>query len=130
MHITNGERPTGIQLFGNSPEVIEKAVKSAETENPDFIDFNFGCPAPKIAGNGSGSALLKTPDVIGEILKSAYSVTDKPITAKIRIGWDNETKNAVKTATTIEKRCGRNNSTRKNARTNVCSPLIRKQFAK
>ena len=103
MHITNGERPTGIQLFGNSPEVIEKAVKSAETENPDFIDFNFGCPAPKIAGNGSGSALLKTPDVIGEILKSAYSVTDKPITAKIRIGWDNETKNAVKTATTIEK---------------------------
>ena len=103
MHITNGERPTGIQLFGNSPEVIEKAVKSVETENPDFIDFNFGCPAPKIAGNGSGSALLKTPDVIGEILKSAYSVTDKPITAKIRIGWDNETKNAVKTATTIEK---------------------------
>ena len=103
MHITNGERPTGIQLFGNSPEVIEKAVKSVETENPDFIDFNFGCPAPKIAGNGSGSALLKTPDVIGEILKSANSVTDKPITAKIRIGWDNETKNAVKTATTIEK---------------------------
>lgn len=103
MHITNGERPTGIQLFGNSPEVIEKAVKSVEIESPDFIDFNFGCPAPKIAGNGSGSALLKTPDVIGEILKSAYSVTDKPITAKIRIGWDNETKNAVKTATTIEK---------------------------
>ena len=52
-------------------------MKSVETENPDFIDFNFGCPAPKIAGNGSGSALLKTPDVIGEILKSAYSVADK-----------------------------------------------------
>ena len=99
--------PTGIQLFGNSPEVIEKAVKSVETENPDFIDFNFGCPAPKIAGNGSGSALLKTPDVIGEILKSAYSVTDKPITAKIRIGWDNE-----------------------RAHKCMLPPLIRKQFAK
>lgn len=132
MHITNGERPTGIQLFGNSPEVIEKAVKSVETENPDFIDFNFGCPAPKIAGNGSGSALLKTPDVIGEILKSAYSVTDKPITAKIRIGWDNETKNAVKTATTIEKNGAVAITVHGRTRAQMYAPppLIRKQFAK
>ena len=91
MHITNGERPTGIQLFGNSPEVIEKAVKSVETENPDFIDFNFGCPAPKIAGNGSGSALLKTPDVIGVHGRTRAQMYAPPVdTEAIR-----EVKNAV-----------------------------------
>lgn len=102
MEITYAERPCAIQLFGNDPEIMAKSVSLAETQNPDFIDINFGCPAPKISGNGSGSALMKTPELIGEIVKAISSATNLPVTAKIRAGWDENFINAVEVAKIVE----------------------------
>lgn len=102
MKLTEKEYPCGIQIFGNNPEIMAQSVKTVETQNPNFIDINFGCPAPKIADNGSGSALMKSPELIGEIVKSVSSATKLPVTAKIRAGWDENSINAVEVAKIIE----------------------------
>lgn len=84
--------PTGVQLFGHDPESLKKAAEIALNSNPniDFIDVNMGCPVPKVTKTGAGSSLLKNPKLCGEIIKALKEVTNKPITAKIRLGWDNE----------------------------------------
>lgn len=102
LEISASERPCAAQLFGDNPEIMaQAAVKSLEFR-PDFIDINMGCPAPKIAGNGGGSALLKNPELIGKIVRSVRDAVDIPVTAKIRIGWDSESINAVEVAKIIE----------------------------
>ena len=82
--------PTGVQLFGHDPESIKKAAEIALNANPniDFFDVNMGCPVPKVTKTGAGSALMQNPKLCGDIIRAIKSVTDKPVTAKIRLGWD------------------------------------------
>jgi tRNA-dihydrouridine synthase B len=104
MNIEDKNRPMGIQLFGSEPdifvEVIQKYINN--NERIDLIDLNLGCPAPKIVKNGDGSALMKNPDLIGEIVYKIKRVADKPVTAKIRAGWDEDSINAVKVSKIIQ----------------------------
>lgn len=85
------ERPLGIQLFGSDPQNMAKAAEIVEkcTNKFDFFDINAGCPVNKVTKSGAGSALLRNPEVIADIVKAIKSVTTKPVTVKIRIGWDN-----------------------------------------
>lgn len=102
LFLSEQERPAGAQIFGDNPEIMADAAKKALEFNPEFIDINMGCPAPKIAGNGGGSALLKNPVLVSEIVKSVVNASSVPVTVKIRIGWDCEHINAVEVAKRIE----------------------------
>lgn len=102
MEISDLERPCGIQIFGDDPKCMADAAKHALENNPDIIDINMGCPAPKISSNGSGSALMKKPRLCGEIVKAVTAVTDIPVTVKIRKGWDDDSVNAVEVAKICE----------------------------
>lgn len=102
LYLSQKERPAGAQIFGDNPEIMAQAALNTMSFNPEFIDINMGCPAPKIAGNGGGSALLKNPPLISEIVESVVKVSPVPVTVKIRIGWDLETVNAVEVAKRIE----------------------------
>lgn len=92
----------GSQLFGSSPEIMALAAKTAEEKNPDFIDINMGCPAPKVANNGGGSSLLKEPALVGQIVKAVVSAVNLPVTVKIRSGWDKDSINAEEIARICE----------------------------
>ena len=94
--------PSGSQLFGCEPQIMAEAAKRALEFSPDFIDINMGCPAPKVAGNGGGSALMKSPQLAGEIVSAVASAVSVPITVKMRAGWDNESLNAVELARICE----------------------------
>lgn len=102
LSVGESERPMASQLFGGDPEIMAVAARQALTYNPDFIDINMGCPAPKVAGNGGGSALLRDPALAGRILKAVKAAVDVPVTAKIRIGWDDNSINAVEMAKILE----------------------------
>lgn len=95
------ERPIASQLFGCDPVVMAEAAKSALKYNPDFIDINMGCPAPKVAGNGGGSALMKSPELAEKIVRAVVNAVDIPVTVKMRTGWDSNNLTAVELA----KRC-------------------------
>jgi len=103
MKVSEGTRPFGIQVFGNEPLTIGLACQIIEQYNPDFIDLNCGCPAPKITNNKGGSDLLNTPELIYDIIKKMKDFTDKPITAKIRIGFTNDNINGLEVAKIVEK---------------------------
>ncbi len=98
------ERPISIQIFGNDKESFIKAAKFIEENyHPDIIDINMGCPVPKVAiKSQAGSALLKDPSKIYEIVKNVVEKTNTPITVKIRSGWDEKNINAVEVAKKIE----------------------------
>lgn len=102
LSVSETERPMAVQLFGAEPDFMAKAVKIAERYDPDIIDINAGCPMPKIVCGGAGSALMKTPELFGEIVRAAVESASVPITVKIRAGWDSNTVNAVETARTAE----------------------------
>lgn len=102
MKISAEERPCGIQIFGDDPSTMADAAVSALKNDPDIIDINMGCPAPKISGSGSGCALMKTPELCGEIVKAVVNVSPVPVTVKIRKGWDNESVNALTVAKICE----------------------------
>lgn len=88
MRFTERERPFGIQLFGADPDDIAFGARYAEQNfNPDFIDINMGCPAPKITGSGAGSKLMTDPVLSGEIVAAAVSAVKLPVTCKIRAGY-------------------------------------------
>ena len=93
--------PCGIQLFGSNPKSIANAAQILE-KNADFIDLNFGCPAPKVTRNMGGAALLKKPDLISEIVRDVVTTIKKPVTAKMRLGI-NDSNGAVTVAKTIER---------------------------
>lgn len=101
--VSEAERPMAVQLFGAEPEFMEQAVRIAEQYKPDIIDINSGCPMPKIVNGGAGSALMKTPELFGEMIKAAVGATKIPVTVKIRSGWDDSTINAVEIARIAEK---------------------------
>lgn len=102
LYLSEKERPAGAQIFGDNPEIMAEAALKTLSFNPEFIDINMGCPAPKIAGNGGGSALLKNPPLISEIVESVVKASPVPVTVKIRIGWDTDTINAIEVAKRIE----------------------------
>ena len=96
------ENPAGAQIFGDDPEIMAQAAIKCLEFNPQIIDINMGCPAPKIAMNGGGASLMKNPRLAGEIIKAVSSAVDIPVTVKIRKGWDDESVNAVTLAQIAE----------------------------
>ena len=102
LELSKDERPAAVQLFGYEPDVMGEAAKIAMEYSPDIIDINMGCPAPKIACNGSGSALMKNPDLCGKIVEAVKKAVPVPVTVKIRKGWDKNSVNAVEVAKICE----------------------------
>ncbi|MBR4867192.1 MAG: tRNA dihydrouridine synthase DusB [Clostridia bacterium] len=97
------EGPYAIQLFGSEPDILAEGAKIAcEYANPDMIDLNMGCPVPKVAQNGEGSALMKNPALIGQIVGAVKGAIDRPLTVKMRLGWDDDSINAVECAKICE----------------------------
>ena len=102
LNTENEKRPISYQLFGSDPQIMGYAAKLI-SDAADIIDINMGCPAPKVVKNGDGSKLMLSPSLVGEIVKSVVENTNKPVTVKIRKGWDKENVNAVEIAKIIEK---------------------------
>lgn len=102
LRIDNGERPTAIQLFGSVPEELAEAARMVEASGADMIDFNMGCPVPKIVNNGEGSALMKQPQLAHDILAAMVKAVKIPVTVKFRAGWDDSNRNAVEIARAVE----------------------------
>ncbi len=98
LSISQAERPAGVQLFGDDPLTMAKAAEMAMDYAPDFLDVNMGCPAPKVAGNGGGSALMKKPQLAAEIVRACVRAVPVPVTVKMRIGWDDASVNATELA--------------------------------
>lgn len=96
------KRPIAIQIFGSDPSVMGQAAKIVE-QYADIIDINMGCPAPKVVKNGDGSKLLLNLELVGNIVKEVVQNTTKPVTVKIRKGWDDEHIVAIEAAKVIEK---------------------------
>lgn len=93
----------GAQIFGNDPEIMAEAAKLAlQYSGCDFIDINMGCPMPKIAGNGDGSALMKDHPLAGQIIRAVKDAVDVPVTVKTRIGWDRGSIDVVDLAKTAQ----------------------------
>lgn len=90
------------QIFGREPYVMADAARVAEELNPDFIDINMGCPAPKVAGHGGGSALMKDLPLAEKIVAEVVKTVKVPVTVKMRSGWDNDSINAVELALACE----------------------------
>lgn len=103
LEIGEKERPAAVQIFGDDPELVAEAAKKALEYRPDAIDLNMGCPAPKIAGNGGGSALMKKPVLAGKICEAAVKAVPVPVTVKFRKGWDAQSVNAVEFARIMER---------------------------
>lgn len=102
LSVTQKERPMAVQIFGDDPDFMARAAEMASHYAPDIIDINMGCPVPKVAGNGSGCALMRNQDLAANIVKAASQATDIPITVKIRKGWDDNSVNAVEFAQAME----------------------------
>lgn len=102
LFVDEKEHPIGAQLFGSDPYLLSEMAKRIEETSVDFIDINMGCPAPKITKNGEGSALLKNPERIGEIVYAVSHAIKKPLTIKIRKGYATGHCNAVEVAKIIE----------------------------
>lgn len=100
--LSEKEHPAAIQIFGDDPQIMAQAAQLTLKFKPDIIDINMGCPAPKVAGNGGGSALMKNPKLAGEIVKAVSSAVDLPVTVKFRKGWDENSVNAVEFAKIME----------------------------
>lgn len=103
MEISETEHPSAVQIFGTDPEIMAQAAVTALKMKPDIIDINMGCPAPKIIKGGAGSALMKNPELAGEIVRSVVSAVSIPVSVKIRSGWDDKHINAVTMAEIAEK---------------------------
>ncbi|MBS5079321.1 MAG: tRNA dihydrouridine synthase DusB [Clostridiales bacterium] len=105
MEIENTEHPIALQLFGSDPDIISEMAKEIEEKDFDILDINMGCPVPKVVNNQEGSALMKDPKRVAEIVNKTVKAVKKPVTVKIRKGFDPEHVNAVEIARIIED-CG------------------------
>ncbi len=105
MEVTEGENPISLQLFGSEPEIMAEIAKQVEERPFDIIDVNMGCPVPKVVNNGEGSALMKNPRLAGEIISAMTRAVKKPVTVKIRKGFNDDMVNAVEIAH-IAQECG------------------------
>lgn len=93
---------TVIQLVGRDPEQMGEGARMAEKAGADIVDLNFGCPAKEVTGSAAGSALMRTPDLACRIMEAAVKATDRPVTVKMRLGWDDESRNAAELARRAE----------------------------
>ncbi len=96
------EKPGAVQIFGSDPKIMAEVAEKLNASDAAIIDINMGCPAPKITKNGEGSALMKNPQLIAEIIRAVVAVSHKPVTVKIRKGWDDSRINAVEIARIAE----------------------------
>lgn len=102
IRILEEERPVAVQIFGKNPDNIAAAAVMLEEYEPDVIDLNFGCPAPKVSGHGSGSALLKDLPLVARICEKVVKSVKTPVSAKTRLGWDSKSINIFQTAKIFE----------------------------
>ncbi len=102
LEIHEKEHPVSLQLFGSDPEVMQKAYEMIKERPFDILDINMGCPVPKVVGNGEGSALMKNPELIEKLVKALFDVSDRPVTVKIRKGFNDQSVNAVECALAAE----------------------------
>ena len=100
--LSEKERPGAVQLFGSDPDAMAFAAEMASSFNPDAIDVNMGCPAPKVTAGGGGSALMKNLPLAGEIIRAVSRASGVPVTVKLRKGWDDDSINAVEAAVLAE----------------------------
>ena len=106
LKVTPAENPIAVQLFGSDPEIMADIAKRLEERSFDTIDVNMGCPVPKIVNNGEGSALMKNPLLVGQIVEAMAKAVKKPVTVKIRAGFNDEMLNAPEIAHIIEESGG------------------------
>lgn len=105
MEIHPKEHPVSLQLFGSDPDILAEMAAKIEERPFEILDFNMGCPVPKVVNNGEGSALMKNPKLVEQILGKMVRAVKKPVTVKIRKGFDDEHVNAVEIAK-IAEACG------------------------
>ena len=106
LRVTPGENPIAVQLFGADPHIMAEIAKIIEERSFDTIDINMGCPVPKVVNNGEGSALMKNPKLVGEIVSAMVKAVKKPITVKIRKGFNDQLINAPEIAHIIQESGG------------------------
>ena len=102
LEIHPDEQPVSLQFFGSDPKIMSEMAKRVEERPFDIMDINMGCPVPKVVRNGEGSALMKNPKLVYEIVSAMVKAIDKPVTVKIRKGFDDSCVNAVEIAKIIE----------------------------
>lgn len=102
MTLGKNESPAQIQIFGCEPEIMAEAAVQAEQAGCFAVDINMGCPAPKVAGHGGGSALMKDPELAARITRACADAVKIPVTCKIRSGWDENSVNAAELAVMLE----------------------------
>ena len=102
LEIDPKETPVSLQLFGSDPKIMSEMAKQIEERPFSILDINMGCPVPKVVNNGEGSALMKNPKLVGEIVSAVAGAIKKPVTIKIRKGFDEENINAVEIAKVAE----------------------------
>ncbi|HBF0844172.1 TPA: tRNA dihydrouridine synthase DusB [Clostridioides difficile] len=105
LKIEEEEHPVAVQIFGSEPEFMGRAAEIMNDYSNEILDINMGCPAPKVVKNGDGSALMKNPKLAEEVLRAVVKNSKKPVTLKIRKGWDDNSVNAVEIAK-IAEGCG------------------------
>ena len=106
LEISPEEHPVSLQLFGSDPDIISEMAAYIEERPFDILDLNMGCPVPKVAGNGEGSALMKNPVLAGKIIEAMANAIQKPVTVKIRAGFQNSHLNAPEFAKIIQESGG------------------------
>ena len=102
LYVDEDEKPVAFQVFGSEPDILAFTARTRDSRENAILDINMGCPVPKIVKNGEGSALLKRVDLVYDLIRAMVSNTSKPVTAKIRIGFDENSINAVEVAKAIE----------------------------
>lgn len=102
LEISNDERPVAIQIYGREIDAMVEAAKICEASNPDILDINFGCPVKKVAGKGAGSGMMKTPDLMIDIVREVVKAVQIPVTVKTRLGWDHDSKIIVDLAERLQ----------------------------
>jgi nifR3 family TIM-barrel protein len=102
LEIHEEEKPVAVQLFGSDPKLIGEMAKKIDNDLIDIFDINMGCPVPKVVNNNEGSALMKNPELVGEIVRHISKAVEKPVTIKIRKGFNEENVNAVDIAQIAE----------------------------
>lgn len=106
LNVTEGENPIAVQLFGSDPQIMADMAKRLEERPFDVIDVNMGCPVPKVVNNGEGSALMKDPVLVGKIVEAMANAINKPVTVKIRAGFNSQSINAPEIARIVQESGG------------------------
>lgn len=105
LDIFDAERPVGIQIFGGDEEAMAMSARIVETVNPDLVDINFGCPVKKVVSKGAGAGVLKDIELMTRLTKAVVKSTNKPVTVKTRLGWDEQSINIEEVALRLQD-CG------------------------